>query len=180
MRLLAFLTLLGMVGCSTSRDYDARLNGTRRAADSPFPRTITYSNGVSLVSIPDPTNMMRLEIKGGKEPLLLPYGGATNRFRYRIIRQGKDYVDIKYPGHPYRNRFHEDVKDGVTNFVFAAVSSEERIHFAEGGRASWVGEDPDRCEWLYKVRPEPDGAANRSQPIRLETTQPSAAAGSGR
>jgi hypothetical protein len=179
MKIAGVIILLVVAGCSTPKNQDARLEGTWRDADCP--RMVTYSNGVGWVSAPGRTRNFLADV--GRS---LPSIGnlcVTNKFRYRIVRHGEDYLDIRYPDFPYRNEPIYAVEDGKTIVAYGLIASGERIHFTEDGKALWVGEETSHRTWLYRVTPassEPDGPANRSQPIRTETNRTSSAAGSRR
>jgi hypothetical protein len=85
--------------------------------------------------------------------------GATSPFRpYRVSESGTNYVVIEHLFGPH---------------------ARVRLDFGEDGRSLLIPQTTGSILRFERVT-EPDGAANRSQPVRPDTNRAPAAAGSGR
>jgi hypothetical protein len=99
LRSLSLLAIFLLAGCSSSRNSDARLDGTWRYAGPWLGRecTVTFSNGLEVdYHTADTNNLPYRSVSG----LLIRTGDArTDSFRYRIVRRQPDYVDIRRWGY---------------------------------------------------------------------------------
>lgn len=173
MRLAAALLLLVIVGCSSTHVHDSRLEGTW--VNPEYGATVSYTNGLRVQMIPalihpHLTNMPVFKAQAGQQASQSAVTNAaetagsaisdstsagrnmiTLRDRYRILGRGNDFLDLKYPDHPFRNEHSEYVDESdQTVKVLSTVSSDQRIHFSPNGKAYWVGADADHGMWFYK------------------------------
>jgi hypothetical protein len=156
----AFIAAFVLAGCSTSKNYDARLNGTWRSnrdesvaaafkqdprwTNAPPEKVQRFKDIFGHITVTYANNMVRSL-----------YRGQESFFRYRLIERGKDYVVIRAQGAGY---------PGDHNV---------RIRFVDGGSGIWV----DSGELLGMKTPEekfdrvsePIDAVNANQPGPSDT-----------
>jgi hypothetical protein len=168
--MIVALSLL-VAGCATSQKYDSRLNGTWRSnrdesVAAAFQRDPRWTNAPpeKLAKFRDMFGHMTVTYS--KDEVCTHDRDKQWTMHYRTLDHGQDYVVIQTRGGGFA--------DGL----------KMRIRFVDGGNAYWIdsgrllGSDTPK-EKFDRVT-EPGGPANQSQPAGPETSQASAAAGSGR
>jgi hypothetical protein len=181
MRVLLLIISLSLAGCSTTTYYDSRLDGNWRYAGPWLGRewTITYSDGLEVDQLGAETNNPSYRRAG---TVIRTGEPRTNSYCYRIVRRGSDYLDIRRWG------YFQIVDLVPTSSAEPPVNTEAkliqmptddlRLYFSPD-RQSFRTRNKDSPGFFIRMHREPDGAANRGQPVGSETNRTSSSAGPG-